>query len=145
MKANLAISLAVGLFMFTQTATSAGPQRISSFTGSAKGEGTLTVNNENYKITGIWVKLEQNGEAEMVLYTDMQLFVKGQWSASDDRPKEIPLKITGGVVEGNATGTGTLLLRSDGKSIDELSFQARSTTNRKVAVKFVADKEKNSQ
>jgi len=56
-KAKLTIVLAVGLFMFMHTATSAGPQRISSFTGLVKGEGTLTVDNENSKITGVWVNL----------------------------------------------------------------------------------------
>jgi hypothetical protein len=144
MKAKLATPIAV-LFMFMQMATSAGPQRISSFTGLAKGEGTLTVADENYKITGVWVNLKQNGEAEITLYTNVQLFVKGQWSASDNRINEIALKITGGIVDGNATGAGTLFLRSDGKSIDELSFQVRSTGNKRVAVKFVADKKESSQ
>lgn len=144
MKAKLATTLAVALFMFMEPVASACPQRISSFTELAKGAGTLTVGDEIYKITGIWVNLTQDGEAEITLYTDLQLFVKGQWSASNDRTNEIALKITGGVVDSNATGTGTLFLRSDGKSMDELRFQVRSTGNRQAVVKFVADK-KNSQ
>lgn len=144
MKAKLAITLAIALFMLMQPATSAGAQRISSFTGLAKGEGTLTVGDETYKITGVWVNLKLDGEAEITLYTNLQLFVKGQWSASDDRTKGIALKITGGIVDGNAAGTGTLFLRSDGKSINELSFQVRSAGNRRAVVKFVAD-EKDSQ
>lgn len=145
MNTKLAITLAVGLCLFVQTATSAGLQRITSFTALAKGQGTLTFDDEKHKISGVWVNLKENGEAEITLYTNLQLFVKGQWSASDDRTKGIALKITGGVVDDNATGTGTLFLRPDGKSIDKLSFQARSAGSKTVSVEFLADKEQNSQ
>lgn len=140
MKAKLAITLAVALFMFMQPVTSGRPQRISSFTELAKRQGTLTVGDETYKITGVWINLKQDGEAEITLYTSLQVFVKGQWSASDDGTKEVALKITGGIVDGNAAGTGTLSLHSEGKSINELSFQVQSGGNRRAVVKFVAEK-----
>jgi len=126
--------------MFMQTSTLAATQRITSFTALAKGRGTLTYDDEKHKISGVWVNLKENGEAEITLYTELQLFVKGQWSASDDRTKGIALKITGGVVDANATGAGTLFLRSDAKSIDKLSFQVKSAGSKTVAVEFVADK-----
>ena len=45
---------------------------------------------------------QENGEADITLFTDLQLFAKGQWSAAADPSKGIPLKITGGIVDGPA-------------------------------------------
>jgi hypothetical protein len=108
MKAKSAVAFALGLIMFMQTSTLIASQRITSFTTLAKGQGTLTYDDEKRKISGVWVNLKEDGEAEITLYTELQLFVKGQWSASDNRTKGISLKITGGIVDGSTTGAGTL-------------------------------------
>jgi hypothetical protein len=125
MKIRLLGALAIVLMMWAQTSTSAAPQRITSFSGTAKGQGTLTVGQERTKIKSVYINLKENGEIDITLFTDLQLLATGQWSATDDPAKGIPLKITGGVVEGNATGSGTLFLSSDGKSISKLNFQAK--------------------
>ena len=140
MKTQLAGALAIVLMMWTQTSTSAAPQRITSFNGTAKGQGTLTVGQERSRIKSVYINLKENGEADITLFTDLQLLAKGQWSASNDPAKGIALKITGGIVEGNATGSGTIFLTSDGKSVSKLSFQAKDAGSRKVTVQFVADK-----
>lgn len=145
MKAKSDVAFVLGLIMFMQTSTLIASQRITSFTTLAKGQGTLTYDDEKHKISGVWVNLKEDGEAEITLYTELQLFAKGQWSASDNRAKGISLKITGGIIDGSTTGAGTLFLRSDGKSIDKLSFQAKSAVDKTVAVEFLADKEQNSQ
>lgn len=112
--------LVVALMIWVQTSASATPQRITSFNGTAKGQGTLTVGRDSSKISQVVINLKENGEADITLFTDVQLFVKGQCTASDDPAKGIALKISGGVVDGDATGTGTVVLRPDGKSISSL-------------------------
>jgi hypothetical protein len=85
------------------------------------------------------VTLRENGEAEIVVVTDMQLFARGRWTKPTDLSQGIALKITGGTVAGNAKGSGKLFLRPDGKSIDKLNFEAKSSARSKVTVDFVAD------
>jgi hypothetical protein len=140
MKTHVARAVAIALMMWAHSSTLAAPQRITSFTGTAKGQGTLIAGRESSKINSVTINLKENGDADITLFTDLQLLATGQWSASDDAAKGIALKITGGVVEGNATGSGTLFLSSDGKSISKLSIQAKGRGSRKVAVQFVADK-----
>ena len=52
------------------------------------------------------------------------------------------IKITGGVAQGDSTGTGKLLLRPNSKLIAGLSAKGTGTTGAKFALSFVAD-EKN--
>ena len=140
MKVYVASALAVCLIMWTQTSASVVPQKITSFTGTAKGQGTLTVGQESTKIKSVYINLKENGDADITLFTDLQLLATGKWSASDDPAKGISLNITGGIVEGNATGSGTVFLTSGGKSISRLNFQAKGAGSRRVNVQFVADK-----
>ncbi|HEY6244776.1 MAG TPA: hypothetical protein VIX17_12570 [Pyrinomonadaceae bacterium] len=60
---------------------------------------------------------------DITLFTDLQLFAQGQWSPPVDVVNGISLKISGGVVDGNAVGSGTLFLSAGGKSV-ELNVQA---------------------
>jgi len=76
------------------------------------------------KIKSVYINLKENGEADITLFTDLQLFAKGQWSAPADLSKGIPLKITGGIVDGTATGRGTLFLSADGNSQSKLNIKA---------------------
>jgi carbon monoxide dehydrogenase subunit G len=83
--------------------------------------------------------LRENGDAEIVIVTDMQLMAQGRWTKSADPSQGIALKITGGTVAGNAKGSGKLFLREDGKTIDKLNFEVKSNARSKVTVDFVAD------
>ena len=133
--------LVVALVTWLAAPLSADAQRITSLLASAKGQGTLTVANaEKRKINAVVVNLKENGVAEITILTDLQLTASGKWTADDDSSKGIALKITGGIVTGNAAGEGTLFLRSDGKSIDKLYIQAKSGTAGEVTVEFVAEK-----
>jgi hypothetical protein len=141
MKAHLAGAFIVGLSIWVQASiAAAAPQRITSFSGTAKGQGTLTVGQDKSKINSVYLNLKENGDADITLFTELQLSAKGQWSSPDDPLKGIPLMITGGIVDGNATGNGTLFLSSDGKSISKLNIQAKGAGSRKVTIQFVADK-----
>ena len=57
MKAKSAVACALGLVMFMQTSTLIASQRITSSTALAKGQGTLTYDDEKHKISGVWVNL----------------------------------------------------------------------------------------
>jgi hypothetical protein len=140
MKRKLSNIPVLALLICLVTAVAAEAQRITSLTATAKGQGMLTVSGvDKHKINAVYINLKENGDAEITLVTDMQLAAQGQWSATDD-PSKVTLKITGGVVDGSATGTGTLFLRTDGKSIDRLSIQAKSADGSNISVEFVADK-----
>jgi hypothetical protein len=145
MKPKLVSTLLLVLFVCWPTTAGIDDSRIKSFAGSAKGEGTITVSdNESHKITSVVINLREDGNAEFTFVSEIQLFAKGKWSAPSDLSKGISLKITGGVVEGDATGTGKLFLLPDGKTIDKLNIDAlgprNGAKNRKVTVVFVAEK-----
>jgi len=127
-----------------QAAQDGGNQKLTSLTASAKGQGSITVTEDGAAekkrpLYSVVVTLRANGDAEIVVITDMQLFARGRWTKPADLSQGIVLKITGGTVAGNAKGSGKLFLRPDGKSIDKLNFEARSTARSKVAVEFVAE------
>src|SRR5262245_968412 len=93
-------------------------QKVTSLTTTAKGHGTLTTTDASKrKINAVGAILREGGEAQITIFTDLQLSAQGRWTANDDVRKGIDLEITGGIVTGNATGTGKLFLREDGKSI----------------------------
>ncbi|HZN08022.1 MAG TPA: hypothetical protein VFB65_14605 [Pyrinomonadaceae bacterium] len=152
MKTRLAQILIVAFFVLLTCApagTATQSQKFTSLTATAKGQGTITVSDpqaapNKRAISSIVVTLKEGGEAEIVVITDMQLFATGRWTAPSDPTKGISLKITGGVVSGNAKGSGKLFLRSDGKSIDRLNFEVKSTARSKVTVEFVAEKQSTS-
>lgn len=122
------------------TSTPAAPQRPTSLLASARGQGTLTVGKENFKVTQVIVKLKDDGTGEITLITDLQLVVTCTWSATDDLSTSIALKITGGTNAGSAEGSGKLTLESDGKSIASLTMEGMNTAvKRKIQLKFVAN------
>jgi len=147
MRKTIAIILGLAIVLWLAQPASTVAQRIVSLQSLAHGTGTLITDGDEYKITGVLVILRENGEAEFTLYTDMQLYEQGRWSAGKDLSQGIDLKITGGVVKNakDAKGTGKLFLRADGKSIATLTMQGASDTGGKFAVSFVAEDKKESQ
>ena len=117
----------------------ANAQKIESLNVTAKGKGTISTGVDKLKIYSVMVILKDNGEAEFTFYCDLQLSAKGRWTANESAEQGINIEITGGVVSGNSSGSGNLLLRPDGKSIDKLNIEAKSGS-RNVSIKFVADK-----
>jgi len=57
---------------------------------------------------------------------DLKLQAEGTWKANASSSKELILKITGGAVRGELTGSGKLLLTSDRRSIKELTINVKS-------------------
>ena len=146
MKAKLVQVAVLILALFTSIPAPAQTQKLTSLTATAKGQGTITVTDPGVEerkrpLHSVVVTLRSNGDAEIVIVTDMQLMARGKWTKPSDLSQGIALKITGGTVANNAKGTGKLYLRPDGKTIDKLNFDATSTARSKVTVSFVAEKE----
>lgn len=134
------ITATLSLITMLTMPSGAVPQGPTSLLATARGKGTLTVGKEGFKVSNVVVKLKEDGTGELVLVTDLQLFVQCTWSAPADLSKGIDLKITGGTNAGSAEGSGKLILRPDGKTIASLSINASSNTGRrKIQLSFVAD------
>ena len=115
------------------------PQGLTSLLATARGDGTLKVGQEVFKIGSVVVNLKEDGTGEITLITDLQLLLQCTWSAPADLSKGIDLKITGGASTGSAQGSGKLFLRSDEKSIANLSIDGSSNAvKRKIKIKFIA-------
>lgn len=143
MNAKFSTSIVLAILLSLIMPFQAIAQRITSLTTTAKGQGTVTVSRvAKHKIVAVLVILRENGKAEITLYTDVQLYGQGTWSAGEDLSQGIDLKITGGIVSGNATGAGKLLLRDDAKSIAKLTISASAADGATVTVDFTGDEEK---
>ena len=134
---KLSVLTAMLTLLTLAVSTLAAPQGVTSLVATAKGQGTLTVGQEVFKVSTVVVKLKEDGTGELTLVTDLQLFVTCTWAATADLSDGIDLKLTAG--SASAQGSGKLFLRPDGKSIASLSIDGRSNTKRKVQLKFVAD------
>ena len=131
--------LLILLFAQSFLPVSAQGQKPDSLTAVAMGHGVIADGVEERKLTGALAVLRQDGTVLITLYSDLQLQAQGTWSASNSSPGEILLKITGGEVNGNATGTGKLLLSNDRKFIKELTIKGKLFDGREIVVTFVAD------
>ena len=118
---------------------SAQSQEPESLIIKAKGNGKMSSVVDDRKITSALVVLRQNGTALITVTADVLLQAEGTWKAAASSPEEIALKITGGAVKGEVTGSGKLLLTSDQKSIKELTLKLRSADGIDVSVTFVAE------
>jgi len=118
---------------------SARSQELESLTATAKGHGVVSSPVDEREITSALVVLRPNGTLLISLTAELQLRAEGTWSTTASSPDAILLKITGGVLKGEMTGSGALLLTSDRKSFKELTMNVKLSDGQKVAVTFVAD------
>ena len=131
----LLLMLFAGLFV----PVSVQSQESESVIVRAKGSGVITSAVEKRKITAALVVLRQDGTVMITVIADLLLQAEGTWNASASSPEEILLKITGGVLKGEMTGSGKLLLASDKKSFKELTMNVKLSDGQEVTVTFVAD------
>ena len=118
---------------------SAQSQELEPLIVMAKGHGIMSSVVDERKITAALVVLRQNGTVLITVAADLQLQAEGTWKASASSPEEILLKITGGVLKGEMSGSGKLLLTSDRKSIKNLTIDVKTIDGREITVTFVAD------
>lgn len=108
---------------------------------TANGKGTMKVGRETFQITSVVVKLLDDRTAQLTLVAEITFFLSGRWTVDSASPKTYNLEITGSMTGGGAQGTGKVVMRDDGKSLDRLSAQGGlKTSTRKVAIEFVAEK-----
>ena len=130
------------LFAGFLLAVSAQSKQFESLTATAKGHGVISSEVDKREITSALVMLKQNGTVLIRVTAELQLQAEGTWKASASSPDEILLKITGGVVKGEMTGSGKLLLTSDGKSFRQLAVNVRTVDGLEIKVTFAADDSK---
>jgi hypothetical protein len=111
----------------------------ASLVASAKGEGTIKLGKEEFKLNAVVVKLFADGKAELNLITDITVFITGTWSRANETAKTIDLKITSSVTGGNLDGGGKVFLTEDRKSISGLKLQVTNKISHKtITAEFVA-------
>lgn len=132
---TLLLLLFAGFFLPVSTQS----QESESLILTAKGQGLITSAVEKRKITAALVVVRQDGTVMITVSADLQLRAEGTWNASASSPEEILLKITGGVLKGEMTGSGKLLLTGDRKSFKELTMSVKLSDGQEVTVTFVAD------
>ena len=125
-----AIALSIFLLLLTLTVTALG-QEPASLVASAKGEGTIKLGQEEFKLHALVVKLFEGGKAELQLVTDVTVFASGTWARNDKAEKDIELKI-GTNTMANMAGGGTLFLTDDRKSIKGLKLEILNKISQKV-------------
>lgn len=142
MSKRIAGILILATMLWSLLAVCASAQQLGSLNALAKGKGTLVANGvDKYKLTGVLVLLKENGDVQITLYSDIQIFTQGRWSKTKD-PKVITLKMAGGVEGDNSHVKGKLILGEDGKSIVSLTAQGPGISGTKYEINFVAE-EKN--
>jgi hypothetical protein len=139
---NLLLTLLFAQFVLPAQAQSQPTESITAF---ARGHGSVVSAVEERKFSAAFVVLRPNGQAVITLYSDLQLQVRGTWSVSDSSPQEIQLKITGGELGGNASGSGKLLLSNDRKSISELAITGKSSNGCDLTIRFTSDRSDDPQ
>jgi len=137
----LTLVLFAGMFL----PVAARAQEEDSVTVYARGHGSIVSTVEERNITAALVVLRPNGTALITLVSDLQLHAEAQWSASKSSSEEIELKITGGELSGNASGSGKLVLSNDRKSIKELMINGKSFDGRELKLTFVAESSESSR
>lgn len=102
-----------------------------------KGNGTLKVGDQKFKLTSVIVKLMQDRKAEITLVSDITVFMNATWSNHAESQHEFDLQITGTESRIGLDGTGKVMLSDDSKSVARLSLKGVSrTTQRAVEASF---------
>ena len=128
------IPIAVFLLLLVLPFVASG-QELKSLVASAKGEGTIKLGREEFKLHAIVVKLFEDGKTEINLITDITVFLAGTWSRGDDADKSINLTTTASNMEGG----GKLFLGEDRKSITGLKLEVFNKISKKnIKVDFAA-------
>jgi len=133
---NILKLMLIGGFVLPVSAQS---QKLESLTATGKGHGKISSAVDEREVNSALIFLREDGTFLLALSADIQLQAEGTWKASTSAPKEILLKITGGVLKGEMTGSGKLLLTSDTISIKTITANVTTVDGREIAVTFVAD------
>ena len=98
----------------------------------ARGQGTLRVGDERFKINSVIVKLMDDRKAEITLVSDITIFLNATWSSHTDSQQEVDLEVTDSGNAGGLEGRGKVFLSSDGKAVTKLSLKGVSRTSKRA-------------
>lgn len=107
-------------------------QENQSRLATARGQGTLRVGDERFKINSVIVKLIEDRKAEITLVSDITVFMEATWSSHGESQEEFDLEVTGGASPGGVEGRGKVFLSSDGKTVTRLSVKGISRTTKRI-------------
>lgn len=135
-KRTLSIVFVLLLAMFGATLCVSNAQESASRLAVGKGEGTLKVGSEKFKINSVIVKLIDDRKAEITLVSDITVFLTATWTSHADSQQEFDLDVTG-ESRGGLEGKGKVILSADGKAVTRLSLKGISrATKRSVEASF---------
>ena len=136
-KQMLAASLILVVSIFAASAVT-GTQDVPQRLAHANGVGTLKVGQEQFKISGVIVKLLDDRKVEITIISDITIFISGTWAPSGESQEAFDIQITGGASAGGLEGAGKLNLGKDTKPELRLTLKGKSRTSKKpVEVNFV--------
>jgi hypothetical protein len=111
-------------------------QESASRLAVGKGEGTLKVGSEKFKINSVIVKLIDDRKAEITLVSDITVFLTATWTSHADSQQEFDLDVSSDS-RGGVEGKGKVILSGDGKAVTKLSLKGISRgTKRSVEASF---------
>src|SRR6185369_8605390 len=107
-------------------------QENQSRLATARGEGTLRVGDERFKINSVIVKLIDDRKAEITLVSDITVFMEATWTSHGESTEEFDLEVTGGANAGGVEGRGKVFLSRDGKAVTRLTVKGISRTTKRI-------------
>ena len=119
------------LVMLGATLSVGEAQENQSRLAYARGQGTLRVGDERFKINSVIVKLMDDRKAEITLVSDITIFLNATWSSHTDSQQEVDLEVTSGDNAGGLEGRGKVFLSADGKAVTKLSVKGVSRTSKR--------------
>ena len=135
-KQMIAAALIFVMSVFATSGAVVARQEVQSRIAHAKGEGTLKLGQEHFKITAIIVNLMDDQKAEIRLVSDIIVFVSGTWSKNHGSQEVFDLQITGGATPGGLECAGKLTLSKDTKEVRLILKGQSRTTKRPIEVHF---------
>ncbi|HET6978904.1 MAG TPA: hypothetical protein VFI24_21410 [Pyrinomonadaceae bacterium] len=136
-KRMIAVASIFVVSMFATSGATVAPQEAPDRMTQAKGQGTLKLGQEQFKITAIIVTLLDDGRAELRLVSDIIVFVSGTWTQDRESQEIFDLQITGGATPGGLQCTGKVTLPKDTKDVQLILKGMSRTTKRPIEVYFV--------
>jgi hypothetical protein len=135
-KRMIAVASILVMSMFATSGATVAQEAQDRIT-HAKGQGTLKLGQEQFKITAIIVNLLDDQRAELRLVSDIIVFISGTWTQDRESQEIFDLQITGGATPGGLECTGKLTLAKDSKDVQLILKGKNRTTKRLVEVYFV--------
>lgn len=132
----IAVTILV-LSVFVTAVAVVTAQEVNHRLAHANGQGTLKIGQEQFKVNGVIVKLQDDKKAELTLISDITIFISGTWSQNGESQEAFDLQISGGASPGGLEGAGKITLGKDPKDMRLILKGKSRTTKKNIEVYFV--------